>query len=70
MKIKGQRVILSDDPRDSTSDDFFRWFNMEEWQYYDQPDQPFQPISREEFDKRAKKNREEFDERIKKKSRP
>ena len=70
MKIKGQRVILSDEPRDSSSDDFFRWFNMEEWQYYDEPDQPFQPISREEFDKRAKKNLEEFDERAKDKSRP
>jgi len=55
MKIKGQQVILQDDPRDSASDDFFRWMNMEEWKYYDQPDQPFQPISLEEFDKRAKK---------------
>ena len=63
MKIIGQRVILSDDHRDSDSDDFFRWFNMEEWQYYDEPDQPFQPISREEFEKRAKKNREELDKR-------
>lgn len=68
MKIKGQRVILRDDHRDSASDDFFRWLNMEEWKYYDEPDQPFQPISREEFDKRAKKNREEFDKRNKKKS--
>ena len=68
MKIKGQRVILRDDPRDSNSDDFFSWLNMEEWKYYDEPDQPFQPISREEFDKRAKKNREEFDKRNKKKS--
>ena len=70
MKIKGQRVILHDDPRDSSSDDFFRWFNMEEWQYYDSPDQPFQPISREEFDQRAKKNLEEFDKRAREKSRP
>ena len=70
MKISGQRVILHDDPRDSSSDDFFRWFNMEEWQYYDEPDQPFQPISRDEFDKRAKKNREEFDKKAKEKSRP
>jgi RimJ/RimL family protein N-acetyltransferase len=70
MKIKGQRVILRDDPRDSDSDDFFRWFNMEEWKYYDQPDQPFQPVSREEFDERAKNNREESDKRNKKKSRP
>ena len=69
MKIKGQRVILHDDLRDS-SDDYFRWFNMEEWQYYDQPDQPFQPISREEFDQRSKKNREGYDKRVMDKSRP
>jgi RimJ/RimL family protein N-acetyltransferase len=30
---------------------------LEEWRYYDQPDQPFQPISREEFDKRIEKER-------------
>ena len=68
MKIKGQRVILRDDHRDSATDDFFRWLNMEEWKYYDEPDRPFQPISREEFDKRAKKDREEFDKHNKKKS--
>ena len=55
MKIKGQRLILRDDHRDSDYDDLFRWLNLEEWKYYDEPDQPFQPISREEFDKRAKK---------------
>jgi RimJ/RimL family protein N-acetyltransferase len=55
MKIKGQRLILRDDHRDSDDDDFFRWLNLEEWKYYDEPDQPFQPISREEFDKRIKK---------------
>jgi RimJ/RimL family protein N-acetyltransferase len=68
MKIKGQRVILMDDQRVSTSDDLFRWFNMEEWKYYDQPDQPFQPISRDEFEKLAKENREKYDKRNKKKS--
>jgi hypothetical protein len=59
MKIEGQRVILHDDPRDSDSDDLFRWLNLEEWKYYDQPDQPFQPISREEFDKLFKKKSKE-----------
>ena len=68
MKIKGQLVILRDDPRDTDSDEFFRWLNMEEWKYYDQPDQPFQPISREEFDERANKTREEYDKRNKEKS--
>ncbi|MEA3438745.1 MAG: GNAT family N-acetyltransferase [Chloroflexota bacterium] len=69
MIIKGKRVIIQDD-RDSDPEDYFRWFNLEEWQYYDQPDKPFQPIGREQFDKRAKKNRESFDERKEKKNRP
>lgn len=59
MKIEGQRVILRDDRRDSDSEDFFRWFNLEEWKYYDEPDQPFQPVSREEFDQRAKRRQSE-----------
>jgi RimJ/RimL family protein N-acetyltransferase len=58
LKIEGQRVMLRDDHRDSDTDDFFRWFNMEEWKYYDQPDRPFQPISREEFNILSKKNSE------------
>ena len=59
MKIKGQRIILrQEDPRDSDYDNLFRWLNLEEWKYYDQPDQPFQPISREEFDKRLEKESE------------
>ena len=58
MKIQGRRIILRrEDPRDSDDDNLFRWLNLEEWKYYDQPDQPFQPISREEFDKRLKKQR-------------
>jgi RimJ/RimL family protein N-acetyltransferase len=56
LKIEGQWIILRrDDPRDSDYDNLFRWLNLEEWKYYDQPDQPFQPISREEFDKRLEK---------------
>jgi RimJ/RimL family protein N-acetyltransferase len=70
MKIIGQRVILSDEPHESNSDDFFRWVNLEEWQYYSEPDQPFQPLSREEFDERARKNNEDFEEKAKRKSRP
>ena len=50
MEIKGQRVVLRDGRRDSDTDDFFRWLNLEEWKYYDEPDKPFHPISREEFE--------------------
>ena len=70
MNIKGQVITLSDEPRDSSTDTFFRWFNLEEWQYYDRPDQPFQPFSREEFDQRAKKNEERFNKNKKDQARP
>ncbi len=69
MKIRGKRIVLTDE-RDSDPEDYFRWFNLAEWQYYDRPDQPFQPTSREQFEKRAQKNRERYDERVKDKSRP
>ena len=70
MEIKGQLIILSDNPRDSSSDTFFRWFNLEEWMYFNVPDQPFQPVSREEFDQRAKKNEEQYNKKKQDKSRP
>ena len=69
MILEGKRVILQDD-RDSDPEDYFRWFNLEEWQYYDRPDQSFQPISREQFDERARKNKERFEEQAKDKSKP
>ena len=69
MKIIGKRIMLQDE-RESDPEDYFRWFNLEEWQYYDSPDRPFQPISREQFEARAKKNKERYDERAKDKSQP
>ena len=59
MQIEGKRVILTDE-RDSDPEDYFKWFNLEEWQYYDRPDQTFQPISREQFEERAQKNKERY----------
>jgi RimJ/RimL family protein N-acetyltransferase len=32
---------------------FFRWWNLEEWQYYDEPDLPFEGLSREVHDRRV-----------------
>lgn len=69
MILKGNQIILQDD-RDSDPEDYFRWFNLEEWQYYDRPDHTFQPITREQFEERAKKNRERFEESAKDKSKP
>ncbi len=56
MKILGARVVLRDDRRDTDSEDLLRWLNLEEWQYYDEPDQPFKGISREAFDKQLKES--------------
>ena len=69
MKIAGKQVILTDD-RDSDPEDYFRWFNLEEWQYYDRPDHAFQPVSREQFNERAQKNQERYEERAQDKSKP
>jgi RimJ/RimL family protein N-acetyltransferase len=57
MRLAGTRVVLRDESRDSDDDDLFRWLNLEEWKYYDQPDTPFTGISREEFDKRFQEQR-------------
>jgi len=70
MEIKGQLIMLSDDPHDPEGDTFFRWLNLEEWKYYDEPDKAFQPISREEFDKIAKKNEEGHKKNKEDRSRP
>lgn len=55
MEIKGTRLLLRDSKRASDKEDFFRWRNLEEWQYYDGPDVPFQSISREEYEKQLEK---------------
>lgn len=52
MMIEGQRVILRDEPKATDADDLFAWLQLEEWQYYDEPDVPFAPPSRAEFDAR------------------
>jgi RimJ/RimL family protein N-acetyltransferase len=70
MKIEGKLVFLSDDYSEDRGDNFFRWFNLEEWQYFNVPDQPFQPLSREEFDQRSKKNEERYNKNKEDKSRP
>lgn len=52
MRIDGKRIVLRDESRDGDSEDLFRWLNLEEWNYYDEPDKPFEPVSREEFEAR------------------
>jgi RimJ/RimL family protein N-acetyltransferase len=50
MRILGNLVLLRDEK-------LFRWLNMEEWQYYDEPDEPYNPITREAFDTKMKQPR-------------
>jgi RimJ/RimL family protein N-acetyltransferase len=52
MSIIGPTVILRDESREADREDHFRWLNLEEWNYYDEPDRPFQPINREAFNAR------------------
>ena len=49
MHIIGKHLLLRNEPHTQDREDLFRWCNLEEWNYYDEPDAPFQPISREEF---------------------
>ncbi|WP_162909587.1 GNAT family N-acetyltransferase [Aggregatilinea lenta] len=50
MIIEGQRVVLRDEPRETDADDLFAWLQLEEWQYYDEPDVPFAPPNRAAFE--------------------
>ena len=57
MEIIGSRVILRDDQRYTDNEDFFRWRNLEEWQHFDEPDSPFEPISKEQYEGKQGKRR-------------
>jgi len=52
VKIRGTRIVLRDERRKGDDEDLFRWLNLEEWDYYDEPDKPFEGISREAFERR------------------
>jgi RimJ/RimL family protein N-acetyltransferase len=57
MEIIGSLVILRDNRRDTYNEDFFRWRNLEEWQYYDEPDSPFEHISKKQYEAKHGKSR-------------
>ncbi|MEW6717540.1 MAG: GNAT family N-acetyltransferase [Chloroflexota bacterium] len=54
MKITGKHVVLRDEKKENDSDDFFHWRNLGEWQYYDEPDETFESISREKYEQQRK----------------
>ena len=37
MRIIGERIVLRDGPKEIDNRDHFRWRNLEEWDYYDEP---------------------------------
>jgi RimJ/RimL family protein N-acetyltransferase len=55
--IIGERLVLRDEKLDGDDADSFRWMDLEEWQYYDEPDAAFEGISRDEFGARRKNQR-------------
>ena len=56
MRIAGKRIVLRDQPRESDNQDHFRWRNLEEWDYYDEPWTPSrEQISWEEWERRRRK---------------
>jgi RimJ/RimL family protein N-acetyltransferase len=58
MVIRGAQIVLRDEKWATDPEDFFRWLNLEEWNYYDEPDAPFNPISREAFELGRKESRQ------------
>ena len=56
MRMVGKRIVLRDEPKASDAEDYFRWRNLEEWEYYDEPWTPFGgKVSREEYERRRRK---------------
>jgi RimJ/RimL family protein N-acetyltransferase len=58
MIILGTQVILRDEKRENDSEDLFRWLNLEEWNYYDEPDVPFTPVDWEAYQAGLKRSRQ------------
>jgi RimJ/RimL family protein N-acetyltransferase len=57
VEILGTHIVLRDEKRDTDDEDLFRWLNLEEWNYYDEPDVAFAGLSREEFERRLEERR-------------
>jgi RimJ/RimL family protein N-acetyltransferase len=55
IRLSGEHVVLRDERRSGDDEDMYRWLNMEEWAYFDHPDRPSEPVTREDFELRLKK---------------
>ena len=62
MEVAGTRVLLREYRPETDDETFFRWWNLEEWQYYDEPDLPFEGLSREAHDRRVAERRRRREE--------
>ena len=40
MQCVRQRIPLRDEIGETDHEDFFRWRNLEDWNYYDEPESP------------------------------
>ncbi len=50
MQMVGKCLLLRDEPQEKDYKDLFRWRNLEEWNYYDEPDRPFKPVTLDEYE--------------------
>jgi RimJ/RimL family protein N-acetyltransferase len=57
VEIQGSRIVLRAYRPESDDEDFFRWHNLAEWQYYDEPDLRFEPLSRQAYGSRLAEQR-------------
>ena len=69
MRIVGARIVLRDEPKETDNEDYFRWRNLEEWEYYDEPWTPSQgQISWEEWERRRRERRQKAQRKVQKPS--
>ena len=57
MEIPGNCIVLREYRPEPDDEDFFRWYNLAEWQYHDEPGQPVEGVSREAYDRRLEERR-------------
>lgn len=57
MEIPGTRIVLREYSPDPDDADFYQWWNLLEWQYYDEPDQPVAGVSCEAYERRLEERR-------------
>jgi len=57
VKTPGTRIVLREYRQEPDDEDSFRWWNLAEWQYYDEPDLPVEGASQEAYHRRLQERR-------------